>query len=116
MTWNGTTWTQAQHLMGFLCLEPRRSCFAAALLKHMGATGVVAVDARDDVDRLMLNRLGAHAADGSLVELVERLELKKPTVLAELRLLASAPPQDTTTNPVRPLPPTITLTTHTALS
>jgi hypothetical protein len=112
MTWNGTTWTQATHLMGFLCLEPRRSCFAAALLKHMGATGVVAVDARDDVDRLMLNRLGAHAADGSLVELVERLELKKPTVLAELRLLASAPPQDTTTNPVRPLPPTITLTTH----
>jgi hypothetical protein len=100
MTWNGTTWTQAQHLMGFLCLEPRRSCFAAALLKHMGTTGVVAVAPRDNVDQLMLDRLGVHADNGSLNALIEQLQLKKPAVLAELRLLAAAPPQDTATAPV----------------
>lgn len=100
-TWNGTTWTQANHLFGFLCLEPRRRCFAFAILKHMGAAdGVAAVAAHDEVDRLMLKRLQAHAADGSLDALVERLELKKAALTSELRLLASAPPGETTINPV----------------
>jgi hypothetical protein len=100
-TWNGTTWTQANHLFGFLCLEPRRRCFAFAILKHMGAAdGVAAVAAHDEVDRLMLKRLQAHAADGSLDALVGRLELKKAALTSELRLLASAPPGETALNPV----------------
>ena len=99
-TWNGTTWTQADHLFGFLCLEPRRRCFAAAILKHIGADGVAEVAAQDEVDRLMLKRLQAHAADGSLDVQVERLELKKKAITDELRLLASAPPGETALNPV----------------
>ena len=99
-TWNGSTWTQANHLFGFLCLEPRRRCFAAAVLKHIGAVGVAEVAAQDEVDRLMLKRLQAHAADGSLDVHVERLQLKKKAITDELRLLASAPPGETALNPV----------------
>ena len=99
-TWNGTTWTQANHLFGFLCLEPRRRCFAAAVLKHIGADGVAEVAAEDEVDRLMLKRLQAHAADGSLDVHVERLQLKKKAITDELRLLASAPSGETALNPV----------------
>ena len=99
-TWNGTTWTQADHLFGFLCLEPRRRCFAAAILKHIGADGVAEVAAQDEVERLMLKRLQAHAADGSLDVQVERLQLKKKALTDELRLLASAPPGETALNPV----------------
>ena len=98
-TWNGTTWTQAHHLFGFLCLEPRRQCFAAAILAHIGAGGE-AVAPKDDVDRLMLKRLQEHAADGSLDALVVRLNLKKEQVTKELQLLASAPPGETALNPI----------------
>ena len=98
-TWNGTTWTQANHLFGFLCLEPRRRCFAAAILKHIGAGGS-AVPPQDEVDKLMLKRLQAHAADGSLDKLVEQLDLKKMAVINELRLLVSASPGETALNPV----------------
>ena len=67
----------------------------------MGAGGGGAeVAAQDEVDRLMLKRLQAHAADGPLNALVERLELKKKVLTDELRLLASAPPGETALNPL----------------
>ena len=99
LTWNGTTWTQAHHLFGFLCLEPRRACFATALLKHMGET-VAAAPPVDTIDKLMLERLQVHSADGSLDALVQRLELKTPAVLTELKRLATTPAGETAVNPV----------------
>ena len=44
----------------------------------MGET-VTAAPPVDTIDKLMLERLKVHSADGSLDALVQRLELKTPT-------------------------------------
>ena len=102
--WNGTTWTQAHHLLGLLCLEPRRACFAAKLLSAMGLQGELegctVQLSQDGVDRLAAQRLKECMADGTLEPLVARLGLRGPGVVKELKLLATAAPRDTGVNPV----------------
>ena len=124
LKWNGATWTRAHHLLGVLCLEERRRWLAAELLLLLGAEStlddaLVSVALlgcahgepppsaaelrpapRDAVDRVLLEHVRARASDGSLLAVLQQWGLDEGHALSELALLAAAPPQITSTNPV----------------
>jgi len=109
--WNGSTWTRARHLFGILCLEERRSAFAKALLQCMGRESALPAASQppstadpaattDPVDAAILQRLQACKADGTLAAEVALWKLDTPEMVAELVLLATAPPGSTEKAPV----------------
>jgi len=90
ITWNGTTWTRARHLLGVLCLEERRDWFACDLLRLLGHRVNVTV-ALDEVDLELRAKLLAVHADGSLAKELGLWGLTGPVFIDELRLLATEP-------------------------
>ena len=108
LTWNATTWTRPRHLLGLLCAEDRRHWMAAELLKVLGAEQQLRArlpagswpQPCSPVDRLLLDRLQAYKADGSLEPEVRLWGLQRPSGIAELLVLAVEPMGDTKTSPV----------------
>ena len=112
--WNGSTWLRARHLFGCLCIEERRSWFAAELLELMDYgdeldRGLVhppllpysRPQPADAVDWLLHDRLRACHADGTLGNELATWGFWEPAVLKELLLLAAAPPRSTTSKTLR---------------
>ena len=104
--WNGTTWTRPRHLLGLLCAEERRILFARALLGWLAPITVralppeVAERAPDATNDEVQVRLQAAIADGSMRKEIDLWGLDAPEVVAELKLLATAPQGITKETPV----------------
>jgi len=92
-------------------LEERRSAFAKALLQWMGRESALPAASQpsstadpaattDPVDAAILQRLEACKADGTLADEVALWKLDSPETVAELVLLATAPPGSTEKAPV----------------
>ena len=107
-TWNASTWMKPRHLLGVLCAEDRRAWCAAELLRALGSEqqlleklgGRARPTPSDTVDRLLLNRLQARVADGTLAAEMQVWGLQRPTAKQELLTLAVEPAGDTAASPV----------------
>ena len=106
MKWNGTTWTRPRHLMGLLCQEERRISFARALLGWLAPITArslppeAADEPEDDIKDEALAQLRVHIASGAMRQEIDLWGLDKAEVVAELKLLATAPRGLTDKDPV----------------